>query len=223
MNYQDILGSCHETTLGQLASRCPKTLEVFRRYMPEAENHRQATLDMVASIAGVDQEALCRELFDTVMEQTPLEELDTDVLIELILQGYDAGHLEQLPKLHRLARKIEAIHRAHPAVPKGITLAIKELEHSLSDHIEKENAYVLKRMEHDPPPNPDTPIAQMNEEHTMIKSQLHRLREMTGNYRLPESACRSWRRFYRELRKLDFRLSEQIYLERDILFPRFQF
>jgi regulator of cell morphogenesis and NO signaling len=156
-------------------------------------------------------------------QQTPIEELDTDALLEIILRGYDAGHMAKLPELHRLARKIEAVHRANPKVPKGITLAIKNLQHTLTDHIEREDAYVLKRMEHDQPPNPDTPIAQMNEEHSVLKKQLGKLRQMTGNYRAPESACRSWLRFYRELKALDHRLSEQIYLERDVLFPRFQF
>lgn len=156
-------------------------------------------------------------------QQTPIEEVDTDVLLELISQGYDAEHLAKLPEIHRLARKIEAVHRSSPDVPKGITLAIKKLEHTLTDHIERENAYVLKRMEHDQPPNPDTPIAQMNEEHSFIKQQLVRLRQMTRNYRAPASACRSWQRFYRELKALDFSLSEQIYLEREVLFPRFQF
>lgn len=156
-------------------------------------------------------------------QQTPIEELDTDALLEIILRGYDAGHLAKLPEIHRLARKIEAVHRANPDVPKGITLAVKTLEHTLTDHIEREDVYVLKRMEHDQPPNPDTPIAQMNEEHSIIQQQLKKLREMTRNYRAPESACRSWLRFYQELKALDFRLSEQIYLERDVLFPRFQF
>ncbi|WP_303287836.1 hemerythrin domain-containing protein [Marinobacter sp. SS8-8] len=223
MNYQDILGNCSETTVGQLASRCPQTLDIFRRYVPEIEAHRQTTVDIVASIADVEPKRLCQELFDTVMEQTPIEELDTDVLLELILRGYDAGHLVKLPEIHRLARKIEAVHRASPDIPKGITLAIKKLEHTLTDHIERENAYVLKRMKHDQPPRPDTPIAQMNEEHSVIKGQLNKLRRMTRNYRVPESACRSWQRFYRELKALDFRLSEQIYLEQNVLFPRFQF
>lgn len=156
-------------------------------------------------------------------QQLPIEELDTDVLLELITRGYDAGHLAKLPELHRLARKIETVHRASPEVPKGITLAIKNLEHTLKDHIERESAHVLTKMVHDQPPRPETPIAQMNEEHSIIKGQLKKLREMTRNYRAPESACRSWRRFYRELRSLDSRLSEQIYLERDVLFPRFQF
>jgi regulator of cell morphogenesis and NO signaling len=223
MNYQDIIGNCHETTVAQLVSRCPRTLEVFRKYVPEIDAHRQTTVDIVASIADADPQRLCQELFDTVMEQTPIDELDTDVLLELISKDYDADHLQQLPRLHRLARKIEAVHRANPDTPKGITLAIKKLEAILVDHIERENAYVLKRMEHDQPPRPDTPIAQMNEEHSIIKRQLKKLRRMTRNYQTPASACRSWKRFYRELKVLDFRLSEQIYLEREVLFPRFQF
>lgn len=56
-----------------------------------------------------------------------------------------------------------------------------------------------------------------------ITLAIKKLRQMTRNYRAPDSACRSWQRFYRELKALDFRLSEQIYLERAVLFPRFQF
>ena len=73
MNYQDILGRCSETTVSQLASTCPETLDVFRRYVPHIENHRLATVAMVASIANVDPGKLCQELFDTVMEQTSIE------------------------------------------------------------------------------------------------------------------------------------------------------
>lgn len=223
MNYQDILGSYNETTVCQLVGRYPQTLAVLRKYVPEIEAHHQTTIDVAASIANIAVERLCQELFDTMMAQTSVDELDTDLLLELIVRGYDAGHMAKLPKIHRLARKVEAIHRADPDVPKGITLAVKKLEHTLMHHIERENEHVLKRMEHDQPPSPDTPIAQMNEEHSLIKRQLRRLRQMTRNYRAPKSACRTWRRFYQELKTLDFRLSEQIYLERDILFPRFQF
>lgn len=223
MNYQDILGNCNKTTVGQLVSRCPQTLDIFRKYVPEIDSYSIKTVDSIASIANVEPRRLCQDLFDTVMEQTPIDALETDVLLELISKNYDAGHIKKLPEIHRLARKIEAVHRENPDVPRGITLAVKTLEHTLTDHIEREGAYVLKRMEHDQPPNPDTPIAQMNEEHSVLKQQLRKLRQMTRNYRTPDSACRSWQRFYQELKTLDFRLSEQIYLEREVLFPRFQF
>src|SRR5690554_4263312 len=119
MNYQDILGRCSETTVSQLASKCPETLDVFRRYVPHIENHGLATVDMVAAISNVEPGQLCQELFDTVMEQTSIEELDTDILREPILRGYDPAHLAKLPETHRLARNIETVHTANPDVPKG--------------------------------------------------------------------------------------------------------
>ena len=223
MNYQDILGSCHDTTVSQVVSRCPSTLDIFRKYMPDIDKHSQTTIEAVATTADEPAKQLCRELFDTLMAETPIDDLDTDVLLEMVINRYEARHLEQLPKLHRLARKIETVHRTNPEVPKGITLAIKDLEHRLTDHIERENLYVLNRMEHDQPPDPHTPIAQMNEEHADIKDLLKGLRQMTGSYRAPDSACRSWQRLYQDLKALDFSLREQIFLERDVLFPRFQF
>jgi len=223
MRYQSILGNCDKTTVSQLVGRCPATLTVFRNYLPTINEDSDRTIKNVAEACSAEPQYLCRDLFDVYMDHNPLEDLDTDTLLELITEHYDAEHLAQLPRLHRLARKIEAIHRENPDVPKGITLAVKELEHSLTEHSHRENAFVLNRMQHDQPPRPETPIAQMNEEHSVIKQQLGNLRLLTRNYQAPDSACRSWRRLYQELQNLDFGLSEQIYLERDILFPRFQF
>jgi regulator of cell morphogenesis and NO signaling len=210
MRYQSIIGNCDKTTVSQLVGRCPATLTVFRNYLPTINEDSDRTIKNVAEACSAEPQYLCRDLFDVYMDHNPLEDLD-------------AEHLAQLPRLHRLARKIEAIHRENPDVPKGITLAVKELEHSLTDHRHRENVFVLNHIKHDQPPRPETPIAQMNEEHSIIKQQLGKLRLLTRNYQAPDSACRSWRRLYQELKNLDFGLSEQIYLERDILFPRFQF
>ncbi|PSF07136.1 hypothetical protein C7H09_10055 [Marinobacter fuscus] len=223
MRYQTILGSCSTTTVNQLIHRCPETLSVFRKYVPDIPEDSPVTVKALAEESGAAPQALCRDLFDVYMEHNPLEDLDTDLLLKLIAENYDARHLEELPKLHRLARKIEAVHRANPDVPKGITLAVKKLEDTLRNHIEKEHTHVMNQMVHDQPPRQETPIAQMNEEHSALKQQLSKLRDMTHNYQAPASACRSWKRFYHELQALDFGLSEQIYLERDVLFPRFQF
>ncbi|GGE58230.1 iron-sulfur cluster repair protein YtfE [Streptosporangium jomthongense] len=223
MRYQSILGNCNETTVGGMIKQCPETFTVFQTYSLNMNTDRDKTVQEAAAQAGVPGKTLCRQLFDVCMEHKPLEEMETDTLLELLHTEYDAANLEQLPALHRLARKIEAVHRASPDVPQGITRAVKQLEQTLTDHVKREEAYVLSRMEHDKPPMPDTPIGQMNEEHDAIKSQLRGLRELTNHYKAPETACRSWRRLYNELKSLDFSLSEQIYLERNILFPRFQF
>lgn len=203
--------------------QCPETSEVFQSYSLDVSHDQDKTVQQAAAQAGIAGRTLCRQLFDVCMEHKPLEDMETDTLLELLHTEYDAVHREQLPALHRLARKIEAVHRASPDVPLGITRAIKQLEQTLTDHIRREEAYVLARMEHDKPPKPDTPIGQMNDEHEVIKQQLRDIRTLTRNYQVPEAACRSWCRLYDDLKSLDYSLSEQIYLERDILFPRFQF
>lgn len=223
MRYQSILGSCNETTVGKLISQCPETSAVFEGYGLNPVQQSTSTIREAAEKISVEPKVLCQHLFDVHMAHQPLEELSTDSLLTLIAEEYEASHLEQLPKLHRLARKIEAVHRANPEVPQGITRAVKNLEQVLADHIQREETYVLARFENEPAPRPETPISQMNQEHDDIKKQLRALRSMTQSYKAPKAACRSWRKLYDELKNLDFSLSEQIYLERDILFPRFQF
>jgi regulator of cell morphogenesis and NO signaling len=223
MRYQSILGSCSETTVGKLISQCPETSAVFAEYGLNPAQHSTSTIREIAEKTSVEPKVLCQHLFDVYMAHKPLEELDTDSLLKLIAEEYEASHLDQLPKLHRLARKIEAVHRANPDVPQGITRAVKCLEQVLADHIQREETYVLARFDNEPAPRPETPISQMNQEHDDIKKQLRALRNMTQSYKAPKAACRSWRKLYDELKNLDFSLSEQIYLERDILFPRFQF
>ncbi|NWO08809.1 MAG: hemerythrin domain-containing protein [Alteromonadaceae bacterium] len=223
MRYQSILGNCDETTVGGMISQCPETSEVFQSYNLDVSEDRSKTVQQAAAQAGIAGRTLCRQLFDVCMDHKPLEDLETDTLLELLHTEYDAVHQEQLPALRRLARKIETVHRASPDLPQGITRAVKQLDQTLTDHIKREETYVLARMEQDQPPMPETPIAQMNDEHEALQKQLRGIRELTHNYQAPEAACRSWRRLYDELKSLDFSLSEQIYLEREILFPRFQF
>jgi regulator of cell morphogenesis and NO signaling len=223
MRYQSILGSCNETTVGGLIRQCPELSSVFEEYGLNPVQHSESTIHEAAGKTSVEPKVLCQRLFDVYMEHKPLEELDTDSLLELIADEYEATHLAQLPKLRRLARKIEAVHRANPDVPQGITRAVKNLEQVLADHIQREEIYVIPHIKSDPAPRPETPIGQMNQEHDDIKKHLRELRGLTQSYKAPKAACRSWRKLYDELKGLDFSLSEQIYLERDILFPRFQF
>ncbi|WP_309043025.1 hypothetical protein [Marinobacter sediminicola] len=205
MRYQSILGNCSETTIGGMVKQCPETSTVFQSHSLDVNNDHNKTVQEAAAQAGIPGKTLCRELFDVCMEHKPLEKMETETLLELLNTEYYAVHLEQMPALHRLARKIEAVHRATPGVPLGITRAVKQIEQILADHIQHQEGGKLCCLQHD-----------------LLKLQLRGLRELTGKYTAPEAACRSWRRLYDELKSLDFSLSEQMYLERDILSPRFQ-
>ena len=52
---------------------------------------------------------------------------DADALIDHILTRYHAVHREQLPELVRMARRVEAVHRDHPAVPVGLAALLENM------------------------------------------------------------------------------------------------
>lgn len=223
MKYQTILGNSDETRVHQLMDRCPQTESVFSACCADLDAARDRTITTFARENDLELELLCRDLFDVYIQNNPLENLPTNQLIDMIDHHYEEWHHEELPRLHRLARKIEAVHRASPEVPEGLTLAVKKLEQLMEEHVSRERHYVFEKIRDDQPPGADTPIFQMNEEHSGIKEQLQRIRTLTRHYRIPDAACRSWKRLYEGLKSLDASLSEQIFLEREILFPRFQF
>src|SRR5699024_5757279 len=65
----------------------------------------------------------------------PLEDMPSAELLALIARDYVAVREEELAKLHRLARKIEAVHRDSPVLPKGITLLVKALQKMLAEQV----------------------------------------------------------------------------------------
>jgi regulator of cell morphogenesis and NO signaling len=58
------------------------------------------------------------------------------------------------------------------------------------------------------------------QEHDGAGDALRSLRSVTGDYRLPEDACISYRTLYRALQDFEKDLHEHIHLENNILFPR---
>lgn len=60
----------------------------------------------------------------------------------------------------------------------------------------------------------------MNHEHEAVSRVLYRLRDLTDNYTAPDNACVSHWVAYSMLKELDNDLTQHIYLENVILFPR---
>ena len=60
----------------------------------------------------------------------------------------------------------------------------------------------------------------MENDHETTGKLLHKLRDLTNNYSLPEKACVSHRVTFHKLREIDNDLLQHIHLEKNILFPR---
>ena len=59
-------------------------------------------------------------------------------LIDHILARYHEVHRQQLPELIRMARRVEAVHRDHPQVPRGLADHLEAMAQELDSHMRKE-------------------------------------------------------------------------------------
>jgi regulator of cell morphogenesis and NO signaling len=66
------------------------------------------------------------------------------------------------------------------------------------------------------------PIHRMEIEHESTGDALVKIREITGNFQLPEYACVTYRVLMSSLEELERDLHMHIHLENNILFPRAQ-
>lgn len=60
----------------------------------------------------------------------------------------------------------------------------------------------------------------MRQEHDLMNKLLQQMRELTNNYTIPDKACVTHKVTFHKLQELDNDLTQHLYLENDILFPR---
>ena len=146
----------------------------------------------------------------------------TDDLIDHILTRYHETHRRELPELVKLGRKVEAVHSDHPQVPHGLADSLQQMLGKLEVHMKKEELILFPAMRRKSAGGLAVPIAQMRHDHDDHGEHLRRLGSITGNFTLPEGACRSWQALYAGSAKLSNDLMEHIHLENNVLFPRYE-
>jgi regulator of cell morphogenesis and NO signaling len=209
-------------TLADIASTLPGATKVFRQYKLDFCCGGRVSLADAAAARGVALPKVERELQDVARSATPSARPDgVEDLIALIETRYHAVHRRELQELIKLARRVEAVHRAHPAAPHGIGDLLAEMAGELEVHMKKEELILFPLMRRGGHPMISQPIQAMMAEHDDHGAQLRRLEQVTHDYSLPDDACPTWRALYVGARKLADDLMEHIHIENNVLFPRF--
>lgn len=208
-------------TLGEIATALPGASAVFRSFKLDFCCGGNKTLAAAAGEKGlaVDQvQILLRELETKPKQQIPQ---DPGSLIDHILSRYHEVHRRELPELIRLARRVEAVHRDHPAVPAGLAHKLEEILHELESHMMKEEHVLFPMMKAGGHPMIDQPITMMRHDHDDHGAHLRELERLACDFVPPEQACNTWRALYNGLRKFTDDIMEHIHLENNVLFPQF--
>ena len=152
---------------------------------------RQAALDKQIDLSTLVQELAALDRSDDAPPAGTSPEL-----IDHILKRYHAVHREQLPELIRMARRVEAVHRDHPAVPTGLADLLEQAQVELLDHMEKEEQIIFPNLRAGGTAMIAYPIGIMRQEHTSHGEMLEHLMGMTQDATPPDGACNTWRALY---------------------------
>ena len=208
-------------SLGHIAVHRPGATAILRRHKLDFCCGGQISLSEAAANKGLALDELIAELEALPQGNESPDSRSPAELIDHILVRYHAVHRVQLPELARMARRVEAVHRDHPEVPKGLAEFIEGIEQELLSHMAKEEMVLFPLLRRGGQPMVGGPIAMMRDEHVEHGEQLERLARLTRDHTPPAGACNTWRALYAGTRQLTDDLIAHIHLENNLLFPMF--
>jgi regulator of cell morphogenesis and NO signaling len=150
------------------------------------------------------------------------ESMTDEDLLALIAGRYQEAHRQVLPDLIELAHKVEHVHHGAPAAPAGLAAALDHIAMELDMHMQVEERVLFPSMLRHRDSVIAYPLALMRNEHDDYAIELDKIQELAHGFVPPAAACSSWRRLYKGVAELCATLREQIRLENEVLFPRFE-
>ncbi len=212
------------TSLGELAATTPSATRVFMRHRLDFCCGGRRTLAEACERAGLSATEIVAELEQEAKrgDASPrLEKLPQVELADHIEAHYHAGLRRDLPILIEAARKVERVHAQKPAVPAGLAELLSEFFAEMESHMAKEERILFPMIRRGARGEAVyMPVRMMEREHDGHAEELAKIRALTGDLRIPEHACATWRALYQGLETLEADLMQHIHLENNVLFAR---
>ncbi len=211
-----------QQSIGSIAVQIPGATAIFRKLKLDFCCGGQQPLAKACADKGLDTEQVLQAI-QALEHQADLPAAPSPTaLIDHILQRYHEVHRQQLPELIRMARRVEAVHRDHPQVPRGLADHLETMEQELLAHMAKEEQILFPLLKQGGHPMVVHPIGMMRHEHVSHGAQIERLAELTQQHQPPAGACNTWQALYAGTARLTEDLIEHIHTENNLLFPVFE-
>ena len=224
-----------KTTIGELALQVPNAIAVLEKWQIDYCCRGHRSVAEVCETAGIPVEKLLDAINDA-RGSAGDGELQKKSLGELMQYIVDTHHVftrQACETVRLLADKVAARHgERHPEVVEARGIVVQIVD-DLIPHMLKEEQVLFPYVDNletalengEPAPVPffgtvKNPIRMMMSEHDAVGDLLVQLRAATGDYKLPDDACLSYRALYERLVELEEDLHRHIHLENNLLFPR---
>lgn len=212
------------TSLGDLARANPSATRVFLRHRLDFCCGGRQTLAEACEKSGLDAASIVEELEQEASRGASSPSWDNRSQAELadhIETHYHAALRRDLPPLIEAARKVERVHAQKPAVPAGLADVLSSFFTEMQQHMMKEEKVLFPMIRRGARGEAVyMPVRVMEGEHDSHREQLLKIRELTGDLRIPAHACATWTALYHGLEHLEAELMQHIHLENNVLFSR---
>ncbi len=229
-----------EETLGEIAARDIRKVEIFRKYGLDFCCGGNRTVREACAKKGLDVEEIEKELkqIDENQDMVPMRPLPFNewrlaYLVDYIVNVHHNYVRKMIPDLRKYSSKVAKVHgNEHPEL-----VAIRDLTEAicaeLEQHMEKEERVLfpyIKKLDQanfqggfadqSIPFSVQSPISMMELEHEMVAQKLDEIADLSHNYSLPGEACGSYTYLYKLLEDFEDDLHIHVHLENNILFPK---
>ena len=194
------------------------------------------TLAQACAEKGIDPDPVLKRLLDFVPENDAdvkevVEGMDGSLAeaVDHLLETHHTYLKQALPRLSNLFDKVIAAHGENHPELKTVRETFDALRADLEPHLMKEEQVlfpIIKVLESSAGQadfhcgSVLNPIRVMQAEHEHTQMLFEKIRGITGNFKLPEDACESYRQLFAGLDELETDTRLHIRKENEILFPQ---
>lgn len=225
-------------TVREIALESPLTTRVFEEYRIDYCCHGDTQFDEACRSAGALPEEVSGKINDVLsssngIEDESISDLSLSDLIDHILDKHHVYTREEMAYLTPLMAKVATRHGDHHKYLLELKDLFEAVCNDLEPHMQKEERvlfpYILDldhcHSSNQTPVFPpfgtvQNPIRMMAAEHEEVGDLLSEMRQITGDYELPDGACPSFTALYHRLTEFERDLHQHIHLENNLLFPR---
>ena len=225
-------------TIRDIALASPQTTRVFEEFKIDYCCGGRKLLEDVCMDSGLDFRMVAEKLKSAMRDNDSRrdsgmpQDKSTSQLIDYIIGKHHVFTVQEIERLTPLMEKVCQRHgEQHPELFKLQTI-FQALSDSLIPHMRKEENVLfpyIQQLESSSligqsatPPHFGTvqnPIRMMVADHEEDGERLRIMREISGDYTLPDGACPSFTALYAGLQDLERDLHRHIHLENNVLFP----
>lgn len=216
-----------------------RAADVFLKYGIDFCCGGKLPLEMACKARDLDAATVLKELRHALRKTSSniifeFDDWGLDFLADYILNIHHRYLEKALPEANEYVNRFLLGHRKKYPELAELEIIMKKMMKEIPPHMKKEEEIIfpyIKQIYHAFQHKESyasllirtlrKPVEEvMQGEHEAVGKQLHRMREITNNYTLPEKPCVTHRVTFSKLQELDINLVQHIHLENNILFPK---